>query len=108
VDDAVGTWVSASHEMGPDGVGVRPVWVSPDSQPGRFAWQHVETVDMLMIPTDLDTYLDRYTALQPQRFLYLGEWNQAAIDRFAIRGYGALSPTDDDGPVEFTVVGPQP
>ncbi len=108
VEETVDTWLSVSVEMGPDGVGSRPVWVSPDSQLGRFAWQHVEAVDMLMIPTDLETYLDRYTALRPERFLYLGEWNAAAIERFASRGYGALSETDDGGPVEFTVVGPQP
>ncbi len=105
VNVAVQDWSHAASGVGSDGVGDRPVMLSPDSQLGRFAWDEVDAIDFFMIPSSLDRYVERYTDQHPEQFIFMGPWTEEARVLFARFGYEAAAPTDSSGSVDLTVVG---
>jgi hypothetical protein len=99
-------WLSAAESLGEDGAGHRAVMVSPDSQLGRFGWGEIDTIDFFMIPTNLETYVRRYTEQRPDRFIFMGSWDPEIEMLFAKHGYGPPAPSDATGPVVLTVLEP--
>ncbi|MGI9586078.1 MAG: hypothetical protein ACR2N7_10860 [Acidimicrobiia bacterium] len=99
-------WSMASATVGEDGAGHRAVLLSPDSQLGRFGWSEVGAIDFFMIPSDLETYVSRYTDQEPERFIFMGSWDTEIEVLFADNGYGASIPSDTSGPVDLTVIEP--